>query len=577
MNQVKIFLTLICVVAVFNTLSAQVIKDQQEKTTTDYRSISPGFDYKDKTSINADASDILSSLKSQQTFEQQNIVVEGLIEPDKYIVSQGDRFILGLYGYLNQLVPLTVNLEGSVVIPTVGEVKVSGLTLAEAKERVIEKVKKRYYSSDVSFNLSAPRNFLVRVTGLTQGTYPVTPLMRASDLLTYLMLDTNNLPRVYYETLNKQPNERSFFKTDISLRNIELVRKDGTIEKVDIYKYYINKDDKYNPFFIEGDLLRIPNTLIEKNYISITGAVQLGGLYEYSPGDDLETLVGLGRGFDAFAEPDSIMLFRPYEGKPGFEIINLSYSEDKDFKLNVFDRAFVRFRSDYQRMVTVLVLGEVKRPGFYPVAFNGTKLKQVIEMAGGLKESAYLPLSILFRYYDEEYVKKDSLEVAINMRANDVIVSEEDRKDFETDILAKRNRVAIDFEKLIFKNDTTQNIILQDKDIVYINDDKQIIYVFGQVMNEGYVPYIPGKDYEYYIEKAGGYGLAADEGNTRIIKFNSRGWYNPKDITLNSGDYIFVPKKNLMTFSEKLTLIVQLSGIVLGILTTYLLYKNTIK
>jgi soluble lytic murein transglycosylase-like protein len=59
--------------------------------------------------------------------------------------------------------------------------------------------------------------------------------------------------------------------------------------------------------------------------------------------------------------------------------------------------------------------------------------------------------------------------------------------------------------------------------ILYINDNKNIVYVCGQVNSEGYVFYISDKNYKYYVEKAGVYGLAADESNTRIIKFNSRG------------------------------------------------------
>jgi len=88
-----------------------------------------------------------------------------------------------LYGFINQQVPLYVSPEGSVIIPTVGEVKVNGLTLAEAKSRVVAAVKKRYYSSDVSFTLTMPRTFLVKVTGLTQGTFEVMPTMRASEIL----------------------------------------------------------------------------------------------------------------------------------------------------------------------------------------------------------------------------------------------------------------------------------------------------------------------------------------------------------------------------------------------------------
>lgn len=494
--------------------------------------------------------------------------VEDVVDVDKYVVGQGDVFSLGLYGYLNQVIPLTISLEGTIIIPTVGEIDVNGNTLRKAKEKVISAVKKRYYSSDVSFTLSKPRTFLIQVSALSQGTYPVTSLTRCSQVLATVIMDTMNVEKK--QDVNKMTLNQRF-----SMRNIILKRKDKSEVKVDIYKYFITKDDKYNPTLKEGDLLKIPITGLNINSVSVYGAVQLPGNYEYSEDDDLQTIIGLGKGFEAFAEPDSILLYRPYGQSKGFDIINLSYEKDKNYKINVYDRVFVKYKTDYKKMISVQVAGEIMRPGTYPIAFKNTRLKDVIEMAGGFTSNAYLPLCIVFRSFDEEYMKRDTMEIFINRRANDLIVSEKDKLNFEEDILGKRNRVVVDFEKLFVENDETQNIVLQDKDVIYINDDKKAVYVYGQVQNEGYITYKKGEDIDYYIEKAGGYTLAAEEGNVRVIKFNSRGWYKPKDIEINSGDFIYVPKVSRKSFSEMVTIVSQIAGVILGILTTYILIKNT--
>jgi protein involved in polysaccharide export with SLBB domain len=378
--------------------------------------------------------------------------------------------------------------------------------------------------------------------------------------------------RAKYE---KDTENRIFLTTQLSLRNIELIRKDGKIQKVDIYRFFSTNDDKYNPHFQDGDLLKIPNSLLEKNYVTVSGAVQLAGAYEYSPDDDLEMLIGLGRGFDANAEQDSIVLYRPKTSGTGFNVIDLNYHANKNFKINNFDRIFVKYRTDYFKKVTVLVMGEVKRPGYYPIAFKKTKIKDAIEMAGGLTEDAYLPLSILFRKYDREYTAKDTTEILINQRGNDLIITEMDKENFWYDVRARRNRVVVDFEKLINKNDDSQNISLDDNDVIYINDNKNIVYVYGQVGNEGYVPFKKGEDAEYYIEQAGGYSLAADDGNTRIIKFNSRGWYEPGDIEVESGDYIYVPKETRTEFKDWVQIVSQFAGILVGLLTIYLLIKQS--
>ena len=522
--------------------------------------------------INANAPQLFGSITDANVYGQL-VPLEGVVNADQYIVGPNDLFNLGVYGFINQQVPIYVTPEGTVVIPTVGEVDVSDLTLREAKSKVVSKVKERYYSSEVSFTLAQPRVFLVKVSGLIQGNFEVYPTSRPSDLLKRLFFDTTNVSRVAYETTNV----REHLITELSLRNIELIRKNGTIQRVDVYKFFMTNDDEYNPYFNEGDLLKIPNLLLEKNYVTVSGAVQLGGTYEYSPGDDLETLVGLGRGFDANAEPDSILLYRPSNNVKGFDIINLDYDDDKNYKIQNFDRIFVKYKTDYFKKVTVLVLGEVKRPGYYPIAFKKTRLKGAIEMAGGLSDEAYLPLSILFRKYDREYTANDTVEILINQRGNDLIVSEMDKENFWYDIRSRRNRVVIDFDKLIRKNDETQNVLLEDKDVIYINDNKNIVYVYGQVGDEGYVPFKKGEDVDYYVEQAGGYSLAADEGNTRIIKFNSRGWYEPGDIEVESGDYIYVPKVTKTEFKDWVQILSQISGILVGLLTIYLLIKQTEK
>ncbi|MCY7361138.1 MAG: SLBB domain-containing protein, partial [Ignavibacteria bacterium] len=437
MSNKKIFLILAFLFISFNVYSQFKSKDKE---------------YKEGPQINADAPDLFNKIQGQNTFPTKSVPIEGVIEADKYIVGPNDLFTLGIYGYINQQIPISVSLEGTVIIPTIGEVDVNGVTLTLAKQRVISAVKKRYYSSDVSFSLNTPRTFLIKVSGLTQGTFEVSPVTRVSEILKQLIFDTLNTSRVFYE----KTNEREFFNTQISLRNIELLRKDGSIIHVDIYKYFLTNKDEDNPFFLEGDLLKIPYLQLDKNFVTIGGAVQLAGSYEHAKGDDLETAIGIARGFDVNAELDSIVLYRPFGNTDGYDTKNLSFENDKNFKIERYDRLFIKYKLNYQKNLSVLVLGEVLRPGYYPISFKNTKLKDVIQMAGGLKEKAYLPLSILFRNYDEEYTAKDTAEIIINSRTNDLISTDIEAANFSTDIRAKRNRVIVDFEKL-YKNDETQN------------------------------------------------------------------------------------------------------------------------
>ncbi len=525
--------------------------------------------------ISTDLPNLFNQLSAPQIL-QPGQPVEEVVNVDKYIVGPNDFFLLGIYGYLNTQLQLYVNPEGSITIPSVGEIQVAGKTLSQAKADVVKAVKKRYYNCDVSFTLANPRTFLVSMTGLVQGKFHATPLTRASELLRYVVFDTLNISRTYFEKQAKESRESNLLRTQMSMRNVTLKRKDGSELKVDLYKYYMTNNDEYNPYLLEGDLMIVPYTLLEKNYVSVYGAVQLGGIYEYCPGDDLETVIGLARGLDTYAEPDSVLLYRPYQYKPGFEFVNLSYSKDKHYPIKLFDRVFVKYKTDYYKMATVLILGEVQRPGYYPISYKNSRLRDVIDMAGGTRETAYLPLCILFRHWDAEYFNvQDSIDLIVNTRANDLLISPVDRINYNIDLKSRRNRVIVDFDKLLTKNDESQNVILEDKDIIYINDNKNAVYVFGQVNNEGFITFKSGADFEYYIKKAGGYTLGADEGNARIIKFHSRGWYEPDQIKIEPGDFLYVPKLDKKPFAEKIVTISQIAGVILAIVSTILLFRNT--
>ncbi len=522
--------------------------------------------------INADAPDLMSQFNSQN-IQQKSFPVDKAVDPEKYIVGPNDMFNLGIYGYINQTIPLFVNLEGSILIPTVGEVAVNGLTLFEAKSKIVKAVKRRYYSSDVSLVLSMPRTFLISVSSTIQKKIEVTPLTRPSEILSLIFYDTLDVSKVKYR-LNNQPNE---FFSEISLRNIELIHRDGSSTNVDLYKYFSTNDDKYNPFFMEGDLLKVAYGQLTKNYITIQGAVQLAGLYEYNKNDDLESVISLGRGFDSDAELDSITVFRIDPLTLKYSSFNLSFENNRNFKINVYDRIFVKYKMNNLKNLNVTILGEVNRPGIYPITLKNTTLKEAIEMAGGFKTTAYLPLSLIVRKYDEEYTRRDTAEIFLNIRANDLIVKQQDRTNFDIDVLSRRHRIVVDFEKLFFDNDSSENIILENNDIIYINDNKNVVYVYGQVENEGYVPYKEGEGFEYYVKKAGGFTLAAEDSDTRIIRFNSRGWYSAEHTSVLSGDFIYVPKIVKTPFSESITLYATIIGALVSIISTYLLIKSTNK
>jgi protein involved in polysaccharide export with SLBB domain len=496
-------------------------------------------------------------------FEQQ--ILEGPVDVNNYVVGPNDIFSLGVWGILNQPIPLTVTPEGSIIVPSVGEVDVSGLTLAQVKEKVISKVKQRFISGEITFTLVSPRRFSVTVTGVGQGIYPTAAVLRASALVSFVYGDSVSLMKS-----GTSPGERNRF----SLRNITLTRKNGSSYRIDFYKYFATHDDKYNPYLREGDVINLPKYDWDAKFISVFGCVQFPGMFEYIEGDDLETAIQLVRGVTTVANMDSIMISRLDPTASKMTNFYLKYEENKDMKLQPNDRVVVLGFAEQRRDYRVLVLGEVIRVGLYPITVDHTHLSEIILDAGGFSPEAYLPTSELYRKLDTLYLtskNRDTIENLFTQRLNDIISNKDEKEYFENETKSRIGRVNLDFENLFYKGDRSQDVTLRDGDVIYIANNKKTVYVYGQVNQPGYVPYKDGADYKYYIDKAGGLGERADEGEIRVIKFKTREWLDPDDAKIESNDFIYVPKVIKRDFAYDIDIVAKVTSVLVTIITLTLL------
>ena len=90
-----------------------------------------------------------SPQKTQQpqiTGSSLSVIMDGPVDPKEYIVGPGDVFAVSIWAAVPLNFQVPVNPEGSVIIPTVNEVSISGLTLEVAKKLVMSEIKKKYLS-----------------------------------------------------------------------------------------------------------------------------------------------------------------------------------------------------------------------------------------------------------------------------------------------------------------------------------------------------------------------------------------------------------------------------------------------
>jgi protein involved in polysaccharide export with SLBB domain len=113
----------------------------------------------------------------------------------------------------------------------------------------------------------------------------------------------------------------------------------------------------------------------------------------------------------------------------------------------------------------------------------------------------------------------------------------------------RKGLIAVDFVKLFIDSDSRQDVILQNNDYIEIPVKAEVVIISGQVIKPGIVSYEKGKELNYYLQKAGGYGWNADNDKVRIIRAETGVWIKPKRNTaINVGDTILVPERKEIDF-----------------------------
>ena len=491
--------------------------------------------------------------KGLNVVQQQGIPLESTINPEKYFVGPSDLIAVNIWMSPPINFTLTVSPEGTLIIPTIGEVQIADLTLAKAKEKILSEARKKYLTADITATLVKPRPIIVTVAGsvLKPGLYTL-----------------NAVDRVHRAI--EEANKPSQAPPEMSMRNIVLKHKDGSIDRVDLVKFLATKDDRWNPYLREGDIVIAPRKNQLKNVIGIYGEVNSPGRYEFVEGDSLHDIFQIGMGFTRLALMDSVEFSRlNIDGTIlHSEIIDVTKILDgtqPDFKLESGDRIVVKAKKELREDYRVYISGEVLNPGTYPITKNRTKLSEVINQAGGFTEFASLKSAELNR----RSVQPSEVEIErlLSSRGG---VSKEDSLDYylETELRLRKEIVNVDFEKLFLKNDSLQDVILQSEDYIFVPSVKKTIYVFGQVISPGHIPFVDGRNADYYVKKAGGFTDRAREADLKIIKSKTKQWLDPGETTIEDGDYVWIPKDPERPFSYYMTIASQAAtvlSVIIGI------------
>jgi protein involved in polysaccharide export with SLBB domain len=424
---------------------------------------------------------------------------------------------------------VAVDLDGSINVPPLGPLEVGGLTLPEAYRRLVERARTMFRFVDVTLSIVAPRTFEIVLSGEVErpGTSLTSAMRRLQDVIAAAGGIT---PRG-------------------SVRRIRLSHK-GSEREVDLLRFELTGDLAGNPLVEEGMRIHVPP---RGPAVTLLGAVRRPGEYEMGATGSLAELLALTGGLQASAARGDARLTRlGAEGRK--ETVSL------DLTTATTPPADVPLRSgDVLFVPTVSVLQDlVELRG----AFVGTA-------DTGKTTTAGKPTIV------------QRLELAQGERVRDVVMragGPAPFADLRLAVIERRGasgplqRVPVDLHRLLVDKDETQNVALQNGDLLLLPVVEDRVYVVGEVKSPGAHDYRPDLTAREYVTLAGGPSNRAKVARTVVTFRNGRTYPMAEAPPLEPGAVVTVPEVAVKWWQDYALIAQVVASLVTAYTGLYLLF-----
>ena len=302
------------------------------------------------------------------------------------------------------------------------------------------------------------------------------------------------------------------------------------------------------------DVLFIPTQaeLRSERTYTITGEVMSPGTYEYADNTSVEDLIMQAGGLTDAASTAKVDVSRrirdpkattttreiaqtfSFALKDGFVV-----DGNKGFILQPYDVVHVRRSPGYVTPQNVTIKGEVNFPGVQTMNMKNMRLSDVLAMAGGVTENAYMRGARLVRVKTQEE-KERTKDVLTALKRN---LSERDSVAMENLDLDNTYVVGIELDKAMADKGGEYDIILREGDVITVPEYNATVKVSGDVMFPNTVSFVGDKGYKWYVNKAGGFGLRAKKRKTFVVYTNGTVAQVGHGAKIEPGCEIVVPSK----------------------------------
>lgn len=467
----------------------------------------------------------------------------------EYVIGPGDVIQVRAWGMIDIALDAPVKRDGTIYLPSIGQIAVSGVKFRNLESHLKEAVSKVFANFELSASIARTRSVQIYVTGHAQrpGTYNLSAM---STLLNALFASGG-------------PSATG------TMRNVEVKRGGKGIISFDLYKVLLYGDTSGDIGLQDGDVIFIPPVGPQ---VALLGDVKNPAIYELATSASVADLVTWSGGFESAAELKRVIVEKS-SGAAFQTVAELQASwDDVSSRLStlpvapteiirVFAPGAVPIEVKIERAF-VRVDGAVNQSGVIELR-KGETLKSLMERVGGISDYGYLYGMKLMR----ESVRREQqskIDEAVDRFEQELEASVKQRIAAGVDpgtvsleaasqrrLVGKLRNVKADGRIILNLKDADAVVAdlpelpLLDGDRIYVPQRPMTVDVIGAVYQQNTFIFQEDRSVSNYLALAGGTTRTADRGEVYRIcadgTVKSRRHSGGGDI--NPGDAIVVPEK----------------------------------
>jgi len=401
----------------------------------------------------------------------------------RYPVTPGDVYRLTFtQATQSEQILLYAAPDYSVNMDFLGRINARGMTFNELRDEIQRIVENSYPGSSMRLTITQTGEFPVYVRG---------EVREAQELYAWGMTRLGSLPD-------------SLFTDAASFRNVKIIGPDGEAERtVDLFQARRFGEREENPLLRPGQTVVVPRF---DRRVRIGGAVMRPGSYDLLPDENYRDLLEFAGGYKATTDQAEIELTRyiPAGGAGGADTAGADTEEGGRPERTSYVTDTQLHETELRHLDRITVLDRLRSQAYFFIegAVRAAAADQAPQAAQAGSTGSSAPGA-----------RRLSERIVPGQRLAEYLQGVQSRLLTDADLgraYLRRNGnnelISVDILSLLEgRFSLTANPVLESGDVLFIPFRQLQVTVLGAVRNPGRFPYVPDRDWRYYVNLAGGF------------------------------------------------------------------------